>query len=79
MSTLRVMDRATVHVLRQQRMSSNRPSATSRSFPYDQRIHSAAPAAAGPNPPSLLLAVKENKGELEKDRQRRGGESESRK
>lgn len=55
-------------------MSSNSLSATFLGFPSDQSLYSAPLAAAGPNPLSLSLDVEENKGGLEKDRQRRGGE-----
>ena len=54
-------------------MSSNSLSATFLGFPSDQSLHSAPLAAAGPNPLSLSLDVEENKGEQEKDRQRRAG------
>lgn len=49
-------------------MSSNNLSATFLGFLSDQSLHSAAPAAAGPNPLSFLLDVEENKGVLEKDK-----------
>lgn len=67
-----LLDWATVRVLWLQRMSSNSLSVTFLGFLSDQSPYAAPPlTAAGPNPLSCSLDVEENKGELEKDRQRR--------
>lgn len=54
-------------------MNSNGLPATFPGHPSDQSLQSATLAAAGPNPVSFPSDEEENKGEPEKDGQRREG------